>query len=106
MNTQAQVQRLQAGESLPQTRFGAGPAILAEGELLVQAPAEWLAGTVVIPPPVRIVAPAVLDDLPPSASVMAVGAAKVVLPQPAPLFPITRWLRSANYFARSANSPV
>ncbi|NML44601.1 hypothetical protein HHL11_12615 [Ramlibacter sp. G-1-2-2] len=106
MNTQAQVQRLQAGESLPQSRFGAGPAILAEGELLVQAPAEWLAGTVVIPSPVRIVAPAVLGDLPPNASVMAVGTAKVVVPQPAPLFPIAKWFRSANFLARSANSPV
>ena len=79
MNTQAQVLRLAAGQALAPARRGSAPAILTEGELLVQRRVEWLAGTVVVPAPVRLVAPAVVAA-DPSSSVMAVGAATVVVP--------------------------
>lgn len=79
MNTQAQVLRLAAGQALAPARRGSAPAILTQGELLVQRPAQWLADTVVLHPPVRLVAPAVVDaDA--SSSVIAVDAATVIVP--------------------------
>lgn len=90
MNTQAQVHHLQSGQALPLPRRLAAPAVLAEGELLLQAPARWLGGTVVLPPPVRLVAPAVLPAEA-SGSVVAVRAAKVVVQEAEPA--LAAWMR-------------
>ena len=90
MNTQAQVHRLEAGQALSPSRASRGHAVLAEGELLVQAPMEWLAGSVVVPDPVRLVAPAVLD-LDASHSFVAVRASAVVVPQAAPRVTAAKW---------------
>jgi hypothetical protein len=60
MKTQAQLHRLETGQALSLPWNNAGPAVLTDGELLVQEPARWLAGSVVLPPPVRFVGPAVL----------------------------------------------
>jgi hypothetical protein len=60
MNTQTQLHELQAGEALAFARASKGRVILAEGEVLFQAPALWLAGTVIVPPPRRLSAPASL----------------------------------------------
>lgn len=111
MNTQAQVHRLQAGQaiSLPLPRRGAGPVVLAQGELLVQEPARWLGGTVVVPAPVRLVAPAVLPEAP-SASVTAVRESTVVVPRPAPLLPrislsaVAAWVRRLDLIPPSRRS--
>ena len=84
MSTQTQVHRLEAGQALPLPRHGAGPAVLTEGEVVVQSPARWLGATVVLPAPVRLVAPAVLPDLP-SCHVVAVRASSVVVQEAAPL---------------------
>ena len=84
MNTQAQVLNLAGGEALQLPRRMAGPLVLTRGELLVQEPARWLAGNVVVPAPVRLVAPAVLAATPAS-SIVAVRASAVVLQQAAPL---------------------
>ena len=99
MNTQARVQRLEAGQALPLPSRNQGPAILSEGELLAQAPSYWLGETVVVPPPMRLVAPAVL---PPgrSCSFVAVHASTVVLSERAPLFPVARWLAAAVWMRR------
>jgi hypothetical protein len=99
MNTQARVQRLEAGQALPLPSNNRSPAILSEGELLVQAPATWLGETLVVPPPVRLVAPAVLPSGR-SCSFVAVHASTVVLPRPVPLFPFTRWLAAAAWLPR------
>ncbi|HEX7892209.1 MAG TPA: hypothetical protein VF522_22860 [Ramlibacter sp.] len=85
MNTQARVHRLQTGQALPVSRRSAGPVVLSEGELLVQEPASWLGGTVVVPPAVRFVAPAVLPAVL-SGSAVAVRESTVVVQEPAPLF--------------------
>lgn len=84
MNTQTQVHRLEAGQALALSRRGAGPVVLAEGEVLVQAPARWLAGTVVLSTPVRVAAPAVLR-FEPSSSVVAVRTSSVVVQEAPPL---------------------
>lgn len=60
MNTQTHVHHLEAGQALALSSPGGGPAVLREGELLLQQPARWLGGTVVLPAPVRLVAPALL----------------------------------------------
>lgn len=60
MKTQTQVHRLQGGQALALQGRSAGPAVLVDGELLVQQPARWLAGVVVFPAPTRLVAPATL----------------------------------------------
>jgi hypothetical protein len=91
MNTQVQM-HLQAGQAFTPPSRHDGPVILAEGELLAQAPADWLGGTVVVPPPVRLVAPAVVD---PSSSFVAVRASTLVVPQPVPLLTLPRWLVAA-----------
>lgn len=91
MNTQTHVHRLEAGQAL--ARRSAGPAVLIQGELVVQEPARWLAGTVVLPPPVRLAAPAVLP-CEPSTSFVAVSASCVVAQEAAPFLSIGR-LRAA-----------
>ena len=91
MNTQTQVHRLEAGQALALPRRVAGSAVLSEGELLVQAPARWLAGTVVLSAPVRLVAPAVLPTEP-GCSVVAVRPSSVVVQEAAPLLSLRRLL--------------
>ena len=88
MNTQAQVRTLAAGQALQLPRKAA-QLVLAEGELLVQEPAGWLSDTVVLPAPVRVVAPAVLA-VTPMASIRAVRASRVVLQQAEPTFSAAR----------------
>jgi hypothetical protein len=58
MNTQTQLHELQAGEALPLPRNANGRVVLVEGEVLFQAPALYLAGTVFVPPALRLSAPA------------------------------------------------
>lgn len=84
MNTQTQVHRLEAGQALALGRRSEGPAVLTQGELLVQEPARWLAGVVVMPRAVRLVAPAVLPTAP-SCSFVAVRASSVVVREAAPV---------------------
>lgn len=84
MNTQARVHRLEAGQVLSLPRRAAGPAVLTEGELLVQEPALWLAGRVVLPTPVRLVAPALLPSAA-SATFVALRASSVTAQAPSPL---------------------
>lgn len=98
MNTQARLQSLEAGQALALPRRGAGPAVLTRGEVLVQEPAQWLGGTVVVPPAVRFVAPAVLPATA-SGAVVAVRASTVVVPQAAPLFAVGRLLAVARALA-------
>ncbi|MCD6076513.1 MAG: hypothetical protein K0R89_451 [Ramlibacter sp.] len=63
MNTQTHVRELQAGQALALDELPQGRFVLVEGEVLLQAPATWLAGTVVQPPAVRIAAPASLPAM-------------------------------------------
>lgn len=100
MNTQARLHRLEAGQALPQVRRGAGPVVLAEGEVLVQEPARWLGGTVVVPAAVRLVAPAVLPS-PDDCSVVAVQASAVLVPEAKPLLAL-RALRAASAWLRGS----
>ncbi|MEJ5991634.1 hypothetical protein WG902_16645 [Ramlibacter sp. PS3R-8] len=60
MNTQTQLHALQAGEALAFPGSSKGRVILIEGEVLVQAPALYLAGTAILPPERRLSAPATL----------------------------------------------
>ena len=98
MNTQARLHRLEAGQALPQVRRGAGPVVLAEGEVLVQEPARWLGGTVVVAPAVRLVAPAVLPSAD-GCSVVAVHASSVLVPEAQPVLAL-RALRAASAWLR------
>lgn len=82
MNTSYRSIPLQSGQSLAFDRRRAGRLFLAEGEVLMQPPAEWLAGTLVLAPARRISAPAELvGDL---ASLTALGAARLQVEEPAP----------------------
>lgn len=78
MNTQTQLHELQAGEALAFSRASKGRVLLAQGEVLVQAPALWLAGTVVVPPVRRLSAPASLP-LSEAGSLRATRAARLVI---------------------------
>lgn len=80
MNTQTQLHQLQAGEALAFPRASRGRVILAEGEVLFQAPALWLAGTVIVPPVRRLSAPASLP-LSEAGSLRATRAARLVVEQ-------------------------
>ena len=80
MNTQTQLHELQAGEALAFPRSPKGRVILAEGEVLFQAPALYLAGTVIVPPLRRLSAPASLS-LSEAGSLRATRAARVVIEQ-------------------------
>lgn len=78
MNTQTQVHRLEAGQALLVSSRSTKPAVLVKGEVLVQAPARWLGGSVVLSPATRLLAPAVLPS-DPSASVVAVHESTVIV---------------------------
>lgn len=91
MNTEDRSISLRSGQALVVDRFGSATLYLAEGELLLQAPATWLAGTVVIAPARRVLAPALLDARE-IASAVAVGAVKVRVQRAAGLLArLTRW---------------
>ena len=83
MNTQTQVLRLQAGQALAHPPRGGGLAVLTEGELLVQPPARWRGGSVVVPATVRLAAPAVLPR-DPALSIVAACACTVTVQAEAP----------------------
>jgi hypothetical protein len=51
---------LQSGEALPVDLPRGARLYLTQGELVLQAPARWLAGTVVLSPARRVAAPAML----------------------------------------------
>lgn len=84
MNTQAKIQRIEAGQALAFPRR-AGPVVLTQGEVLLQEPAQWLGGTVIVPRAVRFVAPAVLP-VTVAGSVVAVRESTVVVQEAAPVF--------------------
>ena len=97
MNTQDHVQSLEAGQALL-LREGTRAAVLTHGAVLVQAPARWLAGQVILPAPVRYVAPAMLP-LDASNAVIALEACTAIVQvQETPsalqlLQAASRWLR-------------
>ena len=97
MNTQGQVHRLEIGQALSLPRRSAGPAVLTEGELLVQEPAQWLAGLVVLPTPVRLAAPAVLP-CGACTSFVATRPSSVVVQEAAPLLSRERLCAAATWF--------
>jgi hypothetical protein len=68
---------LQSGQALAVDRRWAR-LVLIEGEVLLQAPADWVGGTVVLAPPRRVVAPAALDCAEMS-SIAAIGPAKLLI---------------------------
>ena len=93
---------LQPGQSLAIDRHAATRVLVTEGEVLVQAPAQWLGETVLFTPPRRVVAPAALTGGT-ILSLIAVGAAKIQVEQVAsPLAKLkgawrqvrTGWLRA------------
>jgi hypothetical protein len=82
MNTNYRTHQLQSGQSLAVGGHGSATLFLAEGEALLQSPAEWLGDTVVQSPPRRVAAPAAV----PCAeirSITAIGAVKIQLEQAA-----------------------
>ena len=76
MKTTYRTMALQSGQTLAIDRHGPASLFLAEGEVLVQAPAQWFAGTVVLTAPRRVVAPAALACAQ-IASITALDAVKV-----------------------------
>jgi hypothetical protein len=82
MKTNYRSLQLGSGQSLAVDRHGCATLFLTEGEVLLQAPPEWLAGTVFQSPPRRVAAPAAL----PAAeihSITAIVAAKFQLEEAA-----------------------
>lgn len=100
MNKQARLHRLQAGQALPLSDRTVGAAVLTEGEVWMQEPARWLAGSVVLPPPVRLTAPAVLPRGA-ATSYVAIRPSRVVAQEALPLLS-REPLRTAIAWARSA----
>lgn len=84
MKTTYRTMTLQSGQALAIDRHRPASLFVAEGEVLVQAPANWLGGTVVLPAPRRAVAPAALacSEI---ASITAIGSAKIHLEEAASL---------------------
>lgn len=99
MNTQAKVQRIEAGQALAFPRR-AGSVVLAQGEVLLQEPAQWLGGTMIVPRAVRLAAPAVLPATS-SGTVVAMRASTVVVQEAAPLFAVGKLLAAAKRLARN-----
>lgn len=91
MNTSYRSIPLQSGQALAVDRHGCAQLLVAEGEVLVQAPADWLGGTVVLAPPRRVVAPAALNCAE-IHSITAMGAAKILVEEAAS--PIERLKRA------------
>ena len=84
MKTTYRTMTLQSGQALAIDRHRPASVFVAEGEVLVQAPANWLGGTVVLPAPRRAVAPAALTGSE-IASITAIGSAKIHLEEEASL---------------------
>jgi hypothetical protein len=82
MNTEDRSISLLAGQALEVDPHVPATLYLLEGELLVQPPAAWLAGSVVVAPTRRFTAPAVLQARDVAAAV-AVGATRVRVQRPA-----------------------
>ena len=78
MNTQKHVHELQAGQALALSELPEGRLVLVEGEVLVQGPASWIAGTVVVPTAMRFTAPSVVP-LSALGSLRATGRTKLVI---------------------------
>ena len=95
MNTQTHVQELQAGQALALDELPQGRFVLVEGEVLLQRPATWLAGTVVQPPVIRIAAPASLPVMD-AGSLLATRDAKIVVEEaPGLLSAFSAWWNRA-----------
>lgn len=90
---------LQSGQALAVDRHRGAQLFVAEGEVLLQAPARWLGGTVVLAPPRRVAAPAALACAE-IASLTALGAAKVVIEETTG--PVERLRRAWHEVLRSA----
>jgi hypothetical protein len=78
MKTTYRTMALQSGQALAIDRHRPASLFVAEGEVLVQAPAAWLGGTVILAPPRRVAGPAALACAE-IASITALGAAKIHL---------------------------
>lgn len=78
MKTPYRTIALQSGQALAIDRDRSASLYIAKGEVLLQAPAAWLADTVILPPPRRVVGPATLACTE-IASITAVGAATIHL---------------------------
>ena len=76
MNTNHRSIPLRSGQALAVGRHGSSTLFLAEGEVLVQAPAQWLGDQVFQAPARRVTAPAALSagEI---ASLVAIGAVKL-----------------------------
>ena len=62
MNTNTTTYRtLQAGQSLALSDRRPLSLVLVEGEVLVQAPAQWLGGAILLLPPTRVAGPQTLN---------------------------------------------
>jgi hypothetical protein len=73
---------LQSGQALALDRHRSAKVFLAEGEVLLQAPAQWLGGTLVLAPPRRLAAPAAWTGAGID-SIRALGSAKVLIEEAA-----------------------
>lgn len=84
MKTSYRTMTLQSGQALAIDRHRPASLFVAEGEVLVQAPAAWLGETFVLAPPRRVAAPAALACAE-IASITAVGAVKISVEETASL---------------------
>ena len=74
-------QTLQAGQALALPGRRPLSLVLVEGEVLAQAPAQWLGGELVLLPPKRVAAPLALD-FEAGTAFTATARAKVAIEQP------------------------
>lgn len=74
--------RLQPGQAFALDRRGSVNLFVIEGEVLLQASAEWIGETVVLAPPRRVAAPAALT-WGRRHSLTAIGAVKIRVEEPA-----------------------
>ena len=103
MNTNQRSIPLQSGQALAVDRHGSAKLYVTEGEVLLHAPARWLGGTVVLTPPRRVVAPALLDCAEID-SITAVGAVKIQLEEAVnPLEKLRSAWNAARFALRTAH---
>jgi len=98
MNKQGRAFHFEAGQAMELPRGG----VLSAGEVRVQQPSRWLGGAVVIAPPVRVVAPALLSA-DSACTVVAVAASTVWVPDARPL-PVSGLARSAWAWLRAMHA--
>ena len=79
--THTTYQTLQAGQALALPARRPLSLVLVEGEVLVQPPAQWLGGALVLIPPKRVAAPLALD-FESGTAFTATARAKVAIEQP------------------------